>query len=171
MSELINTTNRSRQFLWQLLSTASAFALIGTVNAIPSAKASEDQDHPTVWVELGGQLQRLDTNEEPFAPSFLFEEPRPRSQVGSPLDAVHLPKRSVDAEGKITFQPQGSSWNFSAAVRYGRSQAHQHIHQQSYPTAALYIPPTHGAPPISSHAFQFIDARKDSKVSHTIIDF
>jgi len=170
MSELMNTSGRSRQFLWQLLSTASALALIGTMAAVPDAKAAQDEDRPTIWIELGGSLQRLDTSEEKYTPPFLLQTPRPGPETIDPLSVGHLPPSSFDEEGKITFQPENSSWSFSAAVRYGRSQAHQHLHQQSYNTGPLF-PVTPYQFPAYQHVFQFIDAGKTSDESHAILDF
>ncbi len=118
MSELANTSSRNKKFLWQLLSTVSTLVLIGTASAATQANAAEDDARPTVWVELGGSLQRLDTSEEKYAPPFLFSEKRPDPETVDPLSVGHLPRSAFGGEGKITFQPEGSSWNFSAAVRY-----------------------------------------------------
>src|SRR6185312_15961575 len=131
MSELTNTSSRNKQFLWQLLSTVSALVLIGAASAATQANAAEDNTRPTVWIELGGSLQRVDTSEEKYAPPFLFDEERPDPETVDPLSVGHLPRSAFGGEGKITFEPEGSDWSFSAAVRYGRSNAHQHLHQQS----------------------------------------
>ncbi len=171
MSELTNTSGRGQRILWQLLNTASAFVLAGAVGAISGAKAADrDEDRPTVWIELGGSLQRLDTSEEKYAPSFLFSAQRPGPETINPLNVGHLPDHSFDGEGKISFQPEDSRWSFSASVRYGRSQAHQHAHQQSYPTAPL-VPGALYRAPIYQYVFQFIDAGKTSSESHGIVDF
>ncbi len=170
MSELTSTSGRGKQFLWQLLSTASALAFMGTVGAASNAKAAQDEDRPTVWVELGGSLQRLDTSEEKYAPPFLMETPPPAPETVGPLSVGHLPRSSFNGEGKITFQPEDSSWSFSAAVRFGRSSAHQHLHQQSSPTGALFPVSQYGFPAYQ-HVFQFIDAEKTSSESHAVLDF
>jgi hypothetical protein len=171
MSELANTSNRSQKILWQLLNTASAFILVGAVGAATGAKAADqDNDRPTVWIELGGSLQRVDMSEEKYKPSFILSPDRPGPETIDPLNVGHLPRHSFDGEGKITFQPEGSSWKFSAGVRYGRSQAHQHAHQQSYPTAPL-VPGSQYRSPIYQYVVQFIDAEKASSESHGIVDF
>src|SRR5690242_13037891 len=126
MIELTSISSRNRQFLWQLLSTASALVLMGTVSALSGAKAGEDEGRPTVWVELGGALQRVDTSEEKYAPPFLFGPKRPDPETVDPLSVGHLPRSAFEGEGKITFLPAGSSWDFSAAAKFGRSEAHQH---------------------------------------------
>ncbi len=111
MSELINNPGQGKHILWQLLSTASALALIGAVGVGSKAKASED-DRPTVWIELGGALQRLDTGEEKYAPPFLFETPRPNGQTVDPLSIGHLPRSAFEADGKIVFQPEDFKLEF-----------------------------------------------------------
>lgn len=171
MSELTNISGRDRQFLWQLLSTASAFVLLGAVGAVSCANAADrDDDRPTVWIELGGALQRVDTSEEKYTPSFILAPDRPGPETIDPLSVGHLPRHSFDGEGKITFQPEGSSWNFSVSARYGRSQAHQHVHQQSYPVGPL-VPGTANRLPINQVVFQFMDAGKTSSESHAVVDF
>lgn len=170
MSELTNTSSRNKQFLWQLLSTVSTLVLIGTASVVTQANAADDEGRPTVWIELGGSLQRVDTSEEKYAPPFLFDEERPDPETVDPLSIGHLPRSAFGAEGKITFQPENSSWNFSAAVRFGRANAHQHLHQQSNGTAPLF-PGSAGHLPIYQHVFQFIDAKKKSQESHAILDF
>mgnify|MGYP001555147485 FL=1 len=171
MSELTSTSSRSKQLLWQLLSTASALAFLGTVGATSNAKAAQDEDRPTVWIELGGSLQRLDTSEEKYVPPFLLQTPRPGPETVDPLSVGHLPRSSFNSEGKITFQPEESSWSFSAAIRYGRSKAQQHLHQQSNPTGPLVPaqPPYVGA--LYQYVFQFIDAGKQSSENHAVLDF
>jgi hypothetical protein len=87
------------------------------------------------------------------------------------LSVGHLPRSSFDGEGKITFQPEESSWSFSAAARFGRSEAHQRLHQQSHSTGPLAPIATHNEMPIYQQVFQFIDAAKTSSESHAILDF
>ena len=57
MSELINTQNTRGEFRWQLLTTVSVLAFSGVLYAGDAAQAG-DADRPTVWIELGGQLER-----------------------------------------------------------------------------------------------------------------
>lgn len=171
MSELTNISSRSKKFLWQLLSTASAVTLIGAIGAGSTAKAADDEDRPTVWVELGGSLQRVDTSEEKYAPPFLFGPKRPDPETVDPLSVGHLPRSAFEGEGKIAFTPRGSSWNFSVAAEFGRSEAHQHLHQQSSVTGPVAPSDAPFSLPIYQHVFQFIDAKKDSSESHAVLDF
>jgi len=168
MSELTNTSSRDKQFLWQLLNTASALVLIGAAGTVSVAKAAED-DRPTVWIELGGALQRVGTSEERYAPPFLSQTPRPGPETIDPLSVGHLPRSAFEGEGKITFQPEGSSWSFSAAARFGRSKAHQSLHQQSQASGPVAQPPA--GSPIYQTIFEYIDTTKTSSENHTVLDF
>jgi hypothetical protein len=132
MSELMNTHGEYPETRWQLLATVSASALIAAVYATGVARASEG-DTPTVWIELGGQLERVSNGQEPFVPPFILRTPRPPAESVSPLDFERGPRYSKGLEGKLLFSPHDSDWSFSAAVRYGRSNNQKHVHQQSYP--------------------------------------
>ena len=167
MSELINNPGQGKHVLWHLLTTASALALMGAVGVASNAEAAQD-DHPTVWIELGGALQRLDTGEEKYAPPFLFETPRPNGQTVDPLSVGHLPRSAFEADGKIVFQPDDSSWNFTAAARFGRTRAHQFLHQQAHYTGPIFMA---GTGPVYQQVFQFVDSAKSSSESHAVLDF
>ena len=75
MSELKNERNiRLRR---RLLTSASVFVLVAAV-AMRGAKAADaDEDRPQFWIELGGQLSRLDDSQEAHL--------RPRSWLGPAL--------------------------------------------------------------------------------------
>ena len=177
MSELINAGAKQRDYHWQLLSTVSALALLGNVVVMSGAAASDDNDaRPVVWVELGGQLERIDGGVERFAPSFIdLVNP---SQLVPPTDLERSARYSNGGEGKITFQPEGSVWSFSAAVRYGRTTSKRHLHQEyDFPqhatshggSQALYVAP-------NGQKYFFLtpnveDTATSERESHTIIDF
>lgn len=162
MSELITPRIHANMRL-QLLATVSALSLLTTITS--QAKA-EDADRPTVWIELGGQLERVDAGEERFTPPFIVATPRPAPETVSPAGVGHPPRYSFGGEGKISFEPRNTDWVFSAAVRFGRSNSRKHLHQQSYPTQ----PKISGLPSFQ-YALPFSDAdRKDSE-SHAILDF
>src|SRR5690242_1623990 len=121
MSELMNVENRRSDFRWHLLATVSALALIGSVMPDIAALASDESDRPTAWIELGGQLERMDGSEQPFAPPFVTANLNNAYNVQSPLSAERRSRYSFGGEAKITFEPEGTDWVFSASVRYGRS--------------------------------------------------
>lgn len=167
MSELINITRPHR---WHLLTTVSSFVLLASVPLSEAAAAHEDRDHPTVWIELGGQMQRVDGREDPFAPLFTLQDPRPAvfSPV-SPLEAQRPARYSVGGEAKITFEPEGSQWAFSAGIRYGRANRNRLVHQQT--SLKTYI----SLPAFGFHATSVAAVFSDSDVhnssSQLILDF
>jgi len=186
MSELINTQNNQAGFRRQLLTTVSAFALAGSFWAVPDAKA-DDAERPTVWVELGGQLEHMTAAEDQFvAPFMLGPQPLPAFPFGSisahpvalgvpspfanasALDAQKPPQSSFGGEGKISFQPKGSDWVLSAAVRYGRSNGTRNANS---PLATLrpYVPDAKYPPAVWFG--KFFDATSKYSESHTVLDF
>jgi iron complex outermembrane receptor protein len=171
MSELTNTT-KFKSLRWQLLATTSVLVLVSVVRGGEHARAAEnDSDRPTIWIELGAQMERMDAPEQPFAPPFIFGTPRPGPETVSPLNVGHPPRNSVGGEGKITFEPRGSDWILSVSTRFGRSTASKMLHQQSYPTQQP-IPTINSNLPVPFRkAMQFIDVSKKGEESHTILDF
>jgi hypothetical protein len=166
MSELINT-RAPKNFRWQLLATVSALALgmAGTTDAVA------ENSRPTVWIELGGQLEQMDASQELFAPPFTTDNLVPAPQTISPLSLEHGPRRSFGGEAAISVMPQGTPWIFSAAIRYGRSNSHKTLHQQSYPTG--YDKYGFGGTKVHAVpiAAQFSDTQTKHSESHTILDF
>ena len=169
MSELINQKRHS--FRWHLLTTVSVLSL-----AVPVSGMAETSDKPTVWIELGGQLERIDGGEDPFLPPFtqLSPTPGPYSPV-SPTEAQKASIYSYGAEGKLTIQPTGSKWDFSVAMRYGRSGNKKHIHQQTqiitrYPQNNPFCGT--GCPPYKTKQTpEFADFKVKNDESHSILDF
>jgi hypothetical protein len=90
MSELVYTGSR-KNFRWQLLSTVSALALIALGQSQETAKAEEDEG-PTVWIELGGQAERVSEGQQLFAPPFILHTPRPPAETVSPLNFERAPR-------------------------------------------------------------------------------
>ena len=130
MSELMNARNGSRDFRWQLLTTVSALALLTAVYGSGEAQAEDqDSDRPTVWIELGSQLERMNDSQEAFSPPFMASITQ--ANLLSTLDVQKPPAFAVGGEGKVSFQPESSDWVFSASVRYGRAKRHHHRHQQT----------------------------------------
>lgn len=141
MSELI-TTQPPPDFRWKLLSTVSALALLTSVAIAEDVQAREDGG-PTVWVEFGTQLERIDGAQSLFTAPFLLQTPVPGAFTPvSPIDAQRPPRYSIGGEGRILITPQDSDWVVSAAVRYGRSNGKKHIHKQTNdPDRVKYIGP------------------------------
>lgn len=178
MSELMNTGNMRSDLRWQLLATVSALALIGPIVSETSALAADDPARPTVWIELGGQLERTDGGEEPFAPPFVTTNLNNAYNTQSPLSAERRSRYSFGGEGKITFEPEGTDWIFSAGIRYGRSNRAKHLHQQTSTKIigyALYIGSTaltrYGLEHPYFSATRFNDVQAKRSESHAILDF
>src|SRR5271167_4004010 len=115
MSEFAEkNANGGRNLRRYLLCTVSAasLAITGT-----SAVADDDTDRPSVWIELGGQFERVQSDENSFSPPF-FSKASPL--VLEPMvEAQSPPRYSIGGEGELTFAPRDSSWIFSASVQYG----------------------------------------------------
>lgn len=129
MSELI-TKPETRIFRWQLLTTVSALTLL-TIAQGSDVKAAETSTRSTIWVELGGLLERVDAAQETFLPPFIQNSIRaPLWKVG-PGEIQHSPRYSLGGEASLSFQPGGSDWVISATVRYGRGNRNREALQQT----------------------------------------
>ena len=177
MSELINTQKNHSDFRWQLLASVSALVLIGALRA-PQANAASGDDKPSVWLELGGQLERVDGGNNPYLPAFTTVSPTP-VPFGpvSPAQSQTAPRYSYGGEGKLTFTPDDSNWVFSAGIRYGRSNGKKHIHQQSAKTQSVvnpkyqFSPTVYPTPTIIATAPRFFDSKVTHNESHFVLDF
>jgi len=126
MSELANSTSSTTAFKWHLLAGASAVALSAAFSSIASAS---DDGNPTVWIELGVQLDRLTNGEDPYSPPFV---PAMLENPFTPPDQVQkTPRYAFGQEGRLTLRPEDSTWNFSAALRFGRSNRSAKVHDEN----------------------------------------
>jgi iron complex outermembrane recepter protein len=168
MNELMNARNSRQDFRWQLLTTVSALALLASVNIHDAKAADQDADHPTIWIELGGQLEHVSGQGDNFPVAFLAANPNsPVLHPVSPLQAENPPPFEFAEEGKISFQPEGSDWVVSVAVNFGRSSNFKHVDHQTQGTYALSI-----AGHRSIHtAADFADTQVHRRESHAILDF
>jgi len=176
MSELITQRPGLTDFRWRLLATASALTLLALT--VSEAKA-EDSDRPTVWIELGGQLSRVENGQEPYAPPFVALTP---SDFTSPLKAERPARYGFDESAALSLQPKGSDWTFSASIRYGRSNNSKHARQQSSPAYYTAYTKVHrssygvyrhftGHFHIKPNAARFADVVAKQNESHAIVDF
>lgn len=177
MSELITQRPGVSDFRWHLLATVSALTLLAST---ASEARAEDGNRPTVWIELGGQLSRLENGQVLYTPPFVALTP---SDFTPPQEVERPPRYGFDVSAALTIQPQGSDWAFSASLRYGRSGNSKHVRQQSYPGSngtgyvhvhQLYFGryihnsvPLH-VPPIAA---RFTDAVTKQSESRVILDF
>src|SRR6185437_12208253 len=158
-------------FRRNLLSEVSILALLGYVCTVPNAMAASDQENrPTVWIELGTQLERADTEQTIFAPGF-FDLASP-ADLGVMTDAQRPSRYSIGGEGKISLEPEGTHWVFSAAVRYGRSNSARHLHHETAGLPVEYW--TLGGAPFLQYTpnpREFGDGQSTARESHLILDF
>jgi hypothetical protein len=173
MSELMNARRTNGLSYWSLMAGASTAALLA-ICAVEQGHASET-DRPTFWIELGDQLERVDGGTQRFTPPF---EPL-AAQAGffSPSQIDRDPRYSHGVEGKITFQPSGGDWLFSASLRYGRSSRSRSKHEQTAVPSAHF---TRHATAIDfyqlitiiePYARRFADTVSKRNESHTLVDF
>ncbi|HEY5238139.1 MAG TPA: hypothetical protein VIJ62_07145 [Rhizomicrobium sp.] len=166
MSEQNNM--RRANIRWKLMTTASALALC--VSFYGADRAVADTDRPTIWIDLGGQLEWEkvlgDPNAVPFASDLVADG------FMSPLKAGRELGQSFGGEGAISYQPEDSNWIFSASMRYGRASGGTATHQQTpdapkqlyigtFPLTALLAPPF----------ARYSDMRVANSESHAILDF
>jgi len=167
MSELTATTRRTRHHLLTGVCAAAMLSLLNT------EVAAREVGHPTIWIELGGQLERESGLGTPFAPAFTHDHADSQAfDPVSPVEAQRSPRYSKGLEGKLILSPEDSDWAFSAAIRYGRSNGNKRVHQQ---TPGRTIPPgylLHGYTAFDPAAPKAVlDARSKERASHTVLDF
>ena len=144
-------------------------ALMAHVASSGLAQA-EDADHPQVWIELGGQLARLQDGHETFAPSVMDGRPSgfdPSQMFEKP------PRYGFDGVGALTVQPEGSKWVFTASAQYGRSKSNKYHLQQTNPEPfPKYFTgvrvPARDAIPIAQ---RFAETTARDVEQHVILDF
>lgn len=143
MSELSKLNRSSQRGATFWLSGASMLALM--IAAASGAEAADrDADHPSVWIELGGQMEQQNGQSSPFVPAFVTNNPDSKAFESSFIpNSQKAPPFSNGAQGSLTFQPNGSDWSFSASVRYGRSSGETKAsHVQKTPAKfKIVLPP------------------------------
>jgi hypothetical protein len=178
MNELVGISNAASDRRWRLLVGVSALALIGTASGPQAAASGEDSDHPTVWIELGGQLERVEGGQEAFLPPFttIQSTPSPYEPV-SPAAAQRPPRYSVGGEAKLTFEPDETDWTFTAAVRYGRAKGGKRLHQQTAVVKEfanpkyVILPSVYPTPIATTKGQELFESNGVERSSHTILDF
>ncbi len=165
MSELRSSGRGSASINAFLLTTASALVLGGVFCDIAIA-SDGSADRPTVWIELGGQLERRDGRDSQFLT--IFQPALAEHDLLLPTDVQQAPRYSYGGEAKLTLEPRGSNWVFSAAVRYGRSNGSKHRYEE----AKIPPIPTHnGIYHISLAISDLSEAQAKYSNSHAILDF
>src|SRR5580704_240217 len=112
MSEVTIACNGRSGSRWQLLTTASAAALLVFLGVSKEVMAADDAAAP-FWIELGGQFAQQDIKQENYLPAFVLATPRPPFIATSPVDVQKPPPSSWDGSLKIAYEPVGTDWVFS----------------------------------------------------------
>jgi hypothetical protein len=169
MNELIGKKKIEVDLHKQLLATASALALTAYVASAECAQAN-DTDRPTVWVEIGGQVEQTQGTSGQFSAPFMTAlTPTPDVYGNDIFIKNQRPARlGFGAEGSLSFQPENSKWLFSASLRFGRSQTNRHVHQQGEEVKGHS---TYSDREFPLHAAPFADEKGSFDESHTILDF
>ena len=172
MSELINTQNTRGEFRWQLLTTVSVLAFSGVLYAGDAAQAG-DADRPTVWIELGGQLERVQGMQDAFVPPFLETQPRPGFETTTPASTQRPARFAIGGEAKVTIAPKGTDWSFLGQVRFGRSNSSKHDHMQTtaFKKTGLGTNATGAHVPFYAPLTQYGDTVAANAERHLIVDF
>lgn len=155
---------------WDLLISVSVVALIGSGGVVEAA--GDDAGHPQLWIELGGQMERIGGRPDQYAPAF-FSLASP-GNLAPLIDAQRPSPNGFGEEGKVTVTPSGSHWEFSAGVRYGRSRAQRHLHHNS--PAATGLGPIYVGSLVITSDFKpanlaYGDGQTDLTETHLIVDF
>ena len=172
MSELMDLSGGKKSCRWQLMTTVSVAVLLGAACGSISANAADQEaNRPTVWLELGAQLDHIDGQGDSFPVGFLARNPDSVVlQPTTPLQAQRPVPLAFAGEGKISIQPDGSNWVFSAVVNYGRSNNFRHVDHQTNGTHPLVF--YNGLPSGNIRGTDdFSDTQVNHQESHTILDF
>ena len=176
MSELIQQNDNSATIRWKLLTGVSALALTAYISSAGLARA-EDASQPQLWIELGGELDQFSGFAGSFTAPFMTAiSPTPGPYRGNAFDQT--PQHyAFGLDGKITFQPEGSDWIFSAGIRIGRSDGKRKIHHASaVPTFhwtnvnAKYPSYSYSGTAAFTHK-KLADTKSRHSEKHAILDF
>lgn len=172
MSELIETRADHGKMRLGFMAGVSILALLSAVCS-SGASQSDREEHPTVWIELGGQLERVSGISSPFSPAFLARNlGSPVFEPISPLQAQRSPRYSLGEEGKVLFQPGEGNWVLSAAVRYGRSNGSKDFEQQTNGLIGKrLIIISKGPVSFTEGVHSFLETQSRQQESHLILDF
>jgi iron complex outermembrane recepter protein len=159
MRESTNFSDSRIDLRKRLLATACGAVLTALCAGMP---AMADENHPLVWLELGGEFTQLQNGQEAYLPPFTLVTPRLPFIVQSPSNTEKASPVSWDGDAKISFQPAESDWVFSAIMRYGRNAKNAALSQRTaHHSSSQYF--------LRYEAYQNISAQNTS--SHTIVDF
>jgi hypothetical protein len=177
MSELIKKHDDCSTIRWKLMASVSAAALIASCIAAAKALASDDDSRPTVWIELGTQLEGSSGGDAPFA-SHLYDRLDP--SLTSPAKFQSELPWAIGPEAKLSFRPAGSDWTVSASVRYGRATSKRSTQERTNPSPLSKVGKYYNSTgayvccttkPVTPHILEFADTQAKHQESYLIVDF
>lgn len=177
MSELINKHDNCSTIRWKLMAGVSAAALIASGIAATEALASDDGSRPSVWIELGTQLEQPSGGDAPFNSHF-YNHLDP--SFTSPAKFQGELPRAIGPEAKLSFQPAGSDWTVSASIRYGRATSKRSTQEKTNPAPLHKVGKYYSASgayiccsskPVTPHIVEFADTQAKHQESYLIVDF
>lgn len=176
--------NLRRKYRWQLLTGASAIALLTNLYSTGNANATDrDADRPLLWIDLGWHYDGISGMGNAYNPAFAGFAAQ--NGFSDPLKLQKNLGYGYGGNAKFTFRPEDSDWSFSAALQYGRAHGHRSNVQQTadhpatgygafylYKSDVIWIsnPVDHY---IIAHfpGAKFSNTSASQRESHTIIDF
>jgi hypothetical protein len=166
MSELTTEQTSARTLRRHWLATASTLILAASVLPVGEAFAAGlDEDNPTIWIELGGQLERVAGGQDRFMPPFVSDVIA--AGFESPAVAQTPPRYSFGGEAKVSLLPKGSDWVVSLGLRYGRSNGKKHTHEQTSVETSFQL--LGNEFPLTEQLAS--DSKTQENESHSILDF
>ena len=173
MSELIDTQHSRRNCRWYLMATASFAALA----SLSTGAFADDADRPTVWIELGGQLEGLNDCRSRLRPRFCRisrnTESGRLSVSKNRRNTALPPKRRFPSSQKIVIGFFLRPLSIALAKNKSSHQQTPNAHLPDHVT----LPPSFGSRYInagtlypSSHV-KFADAAAKQSESHAVLDF
>ncbi len=195
MSELMNEAGQYKNARFQLLVTVSAVTLITAVCANEETRAADEPSRPTIWIELGGQLEAIANGQDaftapfaagaqppepfpfahryPFGPAVRIAQPDVDFDPARPFGIQKPPPNSFGGEAKISIEPRGTDWVFTAAVHYGRSNGHKSDLQKTDDRVPYNVHPGVISHPtiLTPDTIRFSNARANFNESHVVLDF
>lgn len=129
MSERIDTKHHRNAARARLLATASAMALFALMAADDGAYASgtllTSSDAPPLWIELGGDFDRISGTSDLWMPPPVPANP----DFGTGARSRTEPLGAFGMEGQVSYQ--ADDWVVSLSARYGRTNRHTIFHTQT----------------------------------------
>jgi hypothetical protein len=102
-----------------LLGSVSALSLLG--GAVFNTATAGEQHDPTLWIDIGGQFEKLSNPQERWNPDY-FSGSSVGPLVGTFPDAQKPPRIGYDTNIGVSFHPSDSDWFVSASAHFGRAR-------------------------------------------------